>query len=69
MHALEELRRLRDSMPDLIADQFKTIRAAGEGCVVIVGANSHHYAAPSIAHARRDWLYHGSSNGIAPARS
>ncbi|MFT3765223.1 MAG: glycosyltransferase [Minicystis sp.] len=45
----EELRRLRDSMPDLIADQFKTIRAAADGCDVIVGANAHQYAAPSIA--------------------
>lgn len=45
----EELRRLRESMPDLVADQFKTIRAAAEGCDVIVGANAHQYAAPSIA--------------------
>lgn len=45
----EELKRLRESMPDLITDQFKTIRAAAEGCGVIVGANAHQYAAPSIA--------------------
>ena len=45
----EELRRLRQSMPDLIADQFKTIGAAVDGCDVIVGANAHQYAAPSIA--------------------
>jgi vancomycin aglycone glucosyltransferase len=45
----EELRRLRESMPDLIADQFETISAAAEGCDVIVGANAHQYAAPSIA--------------------
>ena len=45
----EELRRLRESMPDLIADQFETIGAAAEGCDVIVGANAHQYAAPSIA--------------------
>ena len=47
--APEELRRLRDSMPDLIADQFAVIEAAADGCAVIVGANAHQYAAPSIA--------------------
>src|SRR5262245_19267016 len=30
----EEVRRLRDSMPDLITDQFETIGAAVEGCDV-----------------------------------
>src|SRR5215471_16068253 len=45
----EELRRLRQSMPDLITDQFETIGPAAEGCDVIVGANPHQYAAPSIA--------------------
>ncbi len=45
----EELRRLRESMPDLITDQFATIVAAVDGCDVIVGANAHQYAAPSIA--------------------
>jgi vancomycin aglycone glucosyltransferase len=45
----EELRRLRESMPDLITDQFETIRDAADGCDVIVGANAHQYAAPSIA--------------------
>ncbi|MEO8260738.1 MAG: glycosyltransferase [Acidobacteriota bacterium] len=45
----EELRRLWKSMPDLITDQFETIGAAAEGCDVIVGANAHQYAAPSIA--------------------
>src|SRR5262249_46075203 len=45
----EELRRLRESMPDLITDQFQTIGAAAEGCDVIVGANAHQYAGPSIA--------------------
>src|SRR4029453_11724877 len=45
----EELRRLRESMPDLITDQFQTIDAAVHGCDVIVGANAHQYAAPSIA--------------------
>jgi vancomycin aglycone glucosyltransferase len=45
----EELRRLRESMPDLITDQFETIGNAADGCDVIVGANAHQYAAPSIA--------------------
>src|SRR5262245_8819893 len=45
----EELRRLRESMPDLITDQFETIGAAAGGCDVILGANAHQYAAPSIA--------------------
>lgn len=45
----EELRRLRASAPDLITDQFETIGAAVHGCDVIVGANAHQYAAPSIA--------------------
>lgn len=45
----EELRRLRESMPDLISDQFETLGAAAVGCDVIVGANAHQYAAPSIA--------------------
>jgi vancomycin aglycone glucosyltransferase len=45
----EELRRLRESMPDLITNQFETIGAAAEGCDVIVGVNAHQYAAPSIA--------------------
>ncbi|HXU33794.1 MAG TPA: glycosyltransferase [Thermoanaerobaculia bacterium] len=45
----EELRRLRESMPDLIADQFETVGAPAAGCDVILGANAHQYAAPSIA--------------------
>jgi vancomycin aglycone glucosyltransferase len=45
----EELRKLRESMPDLIADQFETIGAAVGGCDVIIGANAHQYAGPSIA--------------------
>jgi vancomycin aglycone glucosyltransferase len=45
----EELRRLRESVPDLITDQFETIAAAADGCAVILGANAHQYAAPSIA--------------------
>ena len=48
----EELRRLRESMPDLITDQFETIGTAAEGCDVIVGANAHQYAGPSIAELR-----------------
>src|SRR5690349_10033715 len=39
----EELRRLRESMPDLITDQFQVIGAAVDGCDVIVGANAHQY--------------------------
>ncbi len=45
----EELRRLRETMPDLISNQFETIGAAADGCDVIVGGNAHQYAAPSIA--------------------
>src|SRR5262245_60062486 len=45
----EELRQLRKSMPDLISDQFEAIGTAADGCDVIVGANAHQYAAPSIA--------------------
>ena len=45
----DEVRRLRESMPDLITDQFETIGAAADGCDVIVGANAHQYAGPSIA--------------------
>ncbi len=45
----EQLRRLRESMPDLITDQFETIAKAVDGCDVIVSANAHQYAVPSIA--------------------
>jgi vancomycin aglycone glucosyltransferase len=45
----EQLRKLREAMPDLITDQFETIGAAVDGCDVIVGANAHQYAGPSIA--------------------
>jgi vancomycin aglycone glucosyltransferase len=45
----EEMRRLRESIPDLITDQFETIGATADGCDVIVGANAHQYGAPSIA--------------------
>ena len=48
----EEIRRLRESMPDLIADQFEKVSAAAEGCDVILGANAHQYAARSIAERR-----------------
>lgn len=44
-----EMRKLRESMPDLITDQFETIGAALGGCDVIVGANAHQYAGPSLA--------------------
>jgi vancomycin aglycone glucosyltransferase len=49
----EQLRRIRESMPDLIADQFDAVGAAAEGCDVILGANAHQYAARSIAEIRR----------------
>ena len=49
----EQLRRLRESMPDLITDQFDAVGAAAEGCDVILGANAHQYAARSIAELRR----------------
>src|SRR6266496_795265 len=49
----QELRRLRESMPDFISEQFETIGAAVDGCDVIVGANAHQYAAPSIAERNR----------------
>jgi len=45
----DALRRLRESMPDLVTDQFETLASAVDGCDVIVGANAHQYAAPSIA--------------------
>lgn len=48
----ETLRRLRESMPDLISEQFKVVGAAAEGCDVILGANAHQYAARSIAELR-----------------
>ncbi|HET9930040.1 MAG TPA: glycosyltransferase [Polyangiaceae bacterium] len=49
----EELRRLRASLPDLVTDQFDTLAAAAKGCDLIVGANAHQYAAPSIAERAR----------------
>ncbi|HEY4221127.1 MAG TPA: glycosyltransferase, partial [Myxococcota bacterium] len=48
----EELKRLRESMPDLITDQFVAVAAAADGCDVILGANAHQYAARSIAELR-----------------
>ncbi|HEY9854924.1 MAG TPA: glycosyltransferase [Stenomitos sp.] len=48
----EQLRRLRESMPDLITDQFEQVGAAAAGCDVILGANAHQYAARSIAELR-----------------
>lgn len=49
----EDLRRIRESMPDLITDQFDSIDAAADGCDVILGANAHQYAARSIAELRQ----------------
>ncbi|HLK40074.1 MAG TPA: glycosyltransferase, partial [Polyangiaceae bacterium] len=48
----EQIRRIRESMPDLITDQFDSVGAAAEGCDVILGANAHQYAARSIAELR-----------------
>jgi vancomycin aglycone glucosyltransferase len=45
----DELRRMRESMPDLITDQFEVLGRAAAGCDVILGANAHQYAARSIA--------------------
>ena len=39
-------------IPDLIADQFDSIGPAAQHCDVILGANAHQYAAPSIAELR-----------------
>jgi len=36
-------------IPDLITDQFDSIGPPAKGCDVILGANAHQYAAPSIA--------------------
>ena len=36
-------------IPDLIADQFDVVERAAEGCDIILGANAHQYAAPSVA--------------------
>jgi vancomycin aglycone glucosyltransferase len=47
-----EIRRLRESMPDLITNQFEAVEAAAAGCDVILGANAHQYAARAIAELR-----------------
>ncbi|HVZ32932.1 MAG TPA: glycosyltransferase, partial [Polyangiaceae bacterium] len=48
----EELRRIREAMPDLITDQFDTVGRAAADCQVILGANAHQYAARSLAEQR-----------------
>ena len=48
----EQLQRLRESLPDLITDQFESVGAAAQGCGVMLGANAHQYAARSIAELR-----------------
>jgi vancomycin aglycone glucosyltransferase len=40
-------------LPDLIRDQFEKVARAAEGCEIILGANAHQYAAPSIAEILR----------------
>jgi vancomycin aglycone glucosyltransferase len=45
----EKLCRMRETMPDLITDQFDAVGSAATGCDVLVGAGGHQYAAPSIA--------------------
>lgn len=49
----EALRRLRESMPDLVTNQFEVVGAAADGCDVILGANAHQYAARSVAEVRK----------------
>jgi vancomycin aglycone glucosyltransferase len=39
-------------VPDLIADEFESILEAAQRCDIILGANAHQYAAPSIAELR-----------------
>src|SRR5581483_1759280 len=39
-------------VPDLIADQFDSIVGAARHCDLILGANAHQYAAPSVAELR-----------------
>ena len=48
----EQLRQMRETMPDLITDQFEEVGSAAKGCDVILGAGGHQYAAPSIAEAK-----------------
>ncbi|MDB5098034.1 MAG: gtfE [Cyanobacteria bacterium RYN_339] len=45
----EQIQKLRESMPDLITDQFEKVGAAAIGCDRLLGANAHQYAARSIA--------------------
>jgi vancomycin aglycone glucosyltransferase len=45
----EQLRKLRESMPDLITDQFEAVGAAAVGCDAILGGGAHQSAARSIA--------------------
>src|ERR1051325_1621295 len=40
-------------IPDLITDQFDSIGPVAEDCDVILGANAHQYAAPSLAELYR----------------
>jgi vancomycin aglycone glucosyltransferase len=39
-------------IPDLIADQFESLLGATRQCDIILGANAHQYAAPSVAELR-----------------
>lgn len=39
-------------VPDLITDQFDSLLGAAPHCDIIVGANAHQYAAPSVAELR-----------------
>ena len=45
----EELRRRREPVSDLNTSQFEAIDATVNRSAVIVGANAHQHAAPSIA--------------------
>jgi vancomycin aglycone glucosyltransferase len=47
----EQLRQMRETMPDLITDQFDAVGSAAKGCDVLLGAGGHQYAARSIAEA------------------
>lgn len=48
----EQFRRIRESMPDLITNQFEAVGECAKGCDMILGANAHQYAARSIAELR-----------------
>lgn len=45
----EQLKLMQASMPDLITDQFEVIGESAKNCDLIIGANAHQYAAPSLA--------------------